>query len=1238
MSYAARRNLFQQAYGRILLVTLLLTLPAMLWGQGYFGTVTGMVTDPTGAVLPGAKVTLTDQEKGYQFTAVTDGAGHYFYRAVPPGLYSVTAEMAGFEKTMRTGVRVSVSENATSNLSLKIASTVQTVEVEAQTQLIATEDATTGQVINRKFINDLPMLDRDAMDLAYLSPGVTDVDNSGGNSTGTNFISNGSRNATADILMDGTTVTNFEPNGGIIQATYLPSAEAIQEFKVQQSNFSAEYGFSGASIVNMVTRSGSNTFHGSGYDFLRNQVMDANNWFNNLYGIPLPGLRRNNYGGTIGGPIFKNKTFFFLNYDGTRQTSMSTEQAGVPSAAERAGDFGEICAAQQDDNGVSGAFDENGICSAEGKPLVQGQVYDPYTGSYDATAGGRTGTTAIPYNNIAQYSSPGNINLNNTPYQLSGGAGNLIDPVAQRLMNLYPQPLANMQGGYIYKNWTASVPFYWYDDKLDLKVDHRFSENNLLSAKYSQEWNHGVNGNCFGNFADPCNSGAGLNLNHIHVFTATDTQTFNPTLLLTTTFGFTRGMERIDAYNSGNGVTDPLSKVGFPSYLGTTGGWNGLPAINVGSGYYSAGQGGISIGTNPTGNYREGQDTGQLTVVLNKQLHSQELKFGFEGRLHQMNYIQTNAPVGTFNFDMNGSANCPNDPTTCGGDGFASFLMGQPSSGGYEIQFEPATENYQYAWYAQDNWKLNNKLTLNLGLRYDVTMPRTDRHNRQNWFDPKAVSPLGNLGLLGGEVFASSKQRTVEDTDWKDIQPRFGFAYQFILNWVLRGGYGMYYSQTRVGANGVGSYGTQGFSEYTNLITTYGNDGSTPWLHLSNPYPDGIMAAPGNSLGLMNDVGFNAVGPLRGVTNTPYAQTWTLGIEHQLPWKLLLNTEYVGKKGTHLYFGGDNALNILGPEIENYSANEVGAILNTKVTNNLAPYITNSLSTLSKPKVTAWQAFDQPVHVPFPQFTSVTTDVPPIANSTYHSLQLTAEKNYSNGLQLLVSYVWSKSIDDSSVDDDNITWLGSALSLQDPNKPWKERSLSTFDIPYVLQFSYSYDLPVGHGKTFLSHMPGVLDAVVGGWKTNGVWRFSDGLPLQMTTSDGTALPTYGAQRPNLVGKTKRASKSQWVQTGSANVQGYFTNPNAFKTPDIYKLGNTPRATALLRTPSSWNANLSMEKNFSLERLRKGMDMEVRIEAQNAFNHPIFGVPDLSVDDPSFGQISSTANGPREVQIGAKISF
>ena len=1210
----------------------------MLFGQAYFGTVSGTLTDSTGAVVEGATVVLTDQAKGFTFHTTSESSGRYLFRSIPPGAYSVSAEAKGFGK-ISAKVSVDVNQNATVNLTLKIASATQSVQVTAEGQDLQTNDAETGQVINRRFINDLPLIDRNVIELVNLAPGVTEMDDQCDvTCTGTNFASNGSRGSTADILTDGASVTNSEPNGGITEATYLPSPEAVEEFKVEQTNFSAEYGFSGASVVNMITRSGTNKFHGSGYDFIRDDAFDANNWFADRAGQPLPPLRRNNYGFTFGGPIIKNKTFFFVDYDGLRSTGLSTAQFGVPTDLMRQGDFGDVCTAQGGTFPTSGP--NAGMCS-----VAAGQIWDPYTGVNDPNQGGAVRSAFIPYNQINLYVSPGSpflpANLQPTP----GVQGNLIDPVAQNMLKLFPEPNTPQEG--LYDNWFGSGSSKGYNDQFDIKVDHRFNEKNLVSVKYSYDYNHGKGLDCFKNFADPCQGGPGWT--NAHLFAINDTHTFSPTLLLNTTLGFTRGVWHIDAYNP-HGVDDPLGTLGFPSYLQSNG-FKGVPAIYL-STYASAGS--TNIGTDPYGNYRLGQDTGQLSATIDKVHGQHDLKFGFDGRIHQINYIQTNAPVGIFSFDENGTSACPNDIGDCGGDAMASFLTGTMNGNSYyEIQFRPATTNYQYGIFGQDNFKVTPKLTLNLGLRYDVTLPRTDRYNRQNGFDPNVTSPLNGgsityndavtgapvtVPLKGGEVFATPSHRKTYATDWSNIQPRLGFAYQFMPKWVVRGGYGIYYGQSRGGVTGVVPYGGQGFNQYTNVIPTYQNQGDTPYLHLNNPYPNGLIQPAGNSLGLLNDVGFGANGPLHTVAanRTPNEQSWSFGIEREMPGNILLNAEYVGKKGTHLPFSGSNYINHLGPWVENLPTTAADPnnpcqaalnipCLNSYVDNPFASVVSDPNSPLSSSGIQYAQLL-----VPYPHFPyGVSIEPQMIANSTYHSLQLLAEKRYSNGLQFLVTYVWSKSIDDASQADDNVTWLGSFTSLQDPNKPWLERSLSTFDIPSVVQFSYTYDLPFGRNRAMLANMPKWADYIIGGWKTNGIWRIADGRPLTFGLADGNAIPTYGAMRPNISGTPKRNHGSDWVDN-------YFADTSVFSRPDDFTLGNAPRALGSIRSPWSFTTDLSLAKQFPI---REEMFFEVRLEARNAFNHPVFGTPDTTVDDGDFGKIFyQSGNGPREMQLALKFTF
>src|SRR6185312_11369040 len=865
-----------------------------------------------------------------------------------------------------------------------------TVQISEAAPLLSTQDATTGQTINRKFINDLPLITRSVTDLAYLTPGVVEGATGTSGDAANNFISNGGRNATADMLLDGVTVTNFEQNSGIQVPTYTPSVDAVEEFTVQQTNFSAEYGFSGGTIVNMVTRSGTNQFHGSAYEFFRNQKLDANNWFNNQGGVPIAPLRNNNFGRTVGGPIRKDKIFFFFDYDGTRSRTGATNQFGVPSAAERTGNFGELC-------GYSGgSFDSAGKCSADG-----GQLWDPYTGVYSSDLGGPVRSGYIPFNNLATYMSPGSPALSGTPFQLPARPGNLIDPVALKLMQFYPLPNLNVGTAAYnpYTNWVGSGANQGSNNQYDVKIDYRINDANMLSGKYSRQGSFSHGFNCYGNVADPCTSGPTDSTAHLAALNFT--HTFSPTVLLNVAWGFTRGAVFTHSIAGDFPDLDPVKLLGEPQYMDTSG-VPFIPAINLQSSYNTSGLN--SIGTQPWSYLRQGQETHHLLGTISWVRGQHELKFGAEGRMHRDNFTQPGIPGGQFTYDFTGTSEFP---FSGGGDALASFLIsnGGPgtSSSGYEVPNQVSTQSFQAGGFIQDNWKVTKKLTLNIGMRYDVDFPRTERYNRMNGLDPNVVSPVQvpGLGTLhGGEIFASPSNRSPGfDPSFVDFGPRLGVAWSPYEKTVIRAGYGVYYSSVRSGAAGVGASGYQGYDEYTPWINTYQNDGVTPFGRLSNPFPAGIKLPPGSALGLLNDVGFGAAGPIPSIDSAvPYEQSYSFGVQRELPGNFLVDANYIGKLGRHLYFGGAGSLNYLGPQIEHYNSAQIAG-LNTYVPNPFYGVITDPNSSLSSPTIQQSQ-----LQLPFPQFTGFSGDSPPWANSSYNALQLRIEKRFSHGLDALVTY------------------------------------------------------------------------------------------------------------------------------------------------------------------------------------------------------------------------------------------
>jgi hypothetical protein len=1203
--------------GRVIatLFALLVLITTALQAQVYSGSLTGLVTDPSGAAVPKATAVLTDEEKGFTTTAKTDTEGRFVLRNLAPGRYKLVVSAAGMRPYAQAGITLNVGQNAEAGVRLEVAGTTETVSVEAIAPLLQTQDASMGQLINQKFINDLPLTSRNVFNLAELSPGVTQAPGGsfGLNAGATNFISNGGRNSTADIVMDGVSQTNQENNGGITTALYSPPVDAVQEFKVEQNTYSADVGFGGNTVINVVTRSGTNDFHGSLYEFLQNSALNGNNWFNNQNGVPISPKKQNQFGGTFGGRIRRDKTFFFMDYQGTIARSGGTARSGVASAAERTGDFGELCGR----NG--GSFDSAGRCSA-----ANGQLWDPMTSTYSSSLGGAVRSAYIPFNNLATYMSPGNPNLVGSPYDIPRAPGNLIDPVALKMMQYFPMPnVAVGTGAYNpLNNWIGSTLSPSTDHRFDVKIDERLNDANVLSGRFSHSQSTSHGGNCFGNVADPCTQGP--NSGHSYSAALNYNRTFNPTLVLSVTYGWARSFSLTQGVAQDFPNFSPVTTLGMPSYI-LTSGFVATPNITFGNGYQAVSS--QNLGSQTFSILHYPLDTHDLSASLNK-IHGQhEMKFGYEGRMHRISFLQVGYPTGSFSYTQNGTSQSPASGT--GGDPLASLLIGFPQGGsGYGIDVAVTTQNFAHAWYFQDNWRVNSKLTVNAGLRYELTLPRTERFNRMSWVDPNAVSPLQVPGLpqlKGGLVFANDNQRSPYNVDPMNFGPRVGLAYHTLGNIVVRAGYGIFYDAIKGAASGTGNGGYMGFNFNTPLVLTYNNDGATPAARISNPLPSGPQQPPGSSQGLASFIGLGVSGPIRTWNNTPYMQTWNFGLQREVKGNILLDVNYLGTKGTHLYFGGATSINYLGPWVENQSAAQI-AQLNSFVPNPFYGIITNPASSLSSATVVQNQLIK-----PYPQFTGLSGNDPPQGDSMYHSLQVRVEKRFSKGLQLLGTYVFSKSLDDTSVACGCTTWLGGATSLQDPNKRFLERSASQFDIPQVLQFSYVYQLPVGRGKQFGGSMNPVVDAVIGGWQTNGIWRFDNGMPLSLSVSNSRALPTYGAQRPSLLNALQRNNGSDWLNQ-------YFANPQDAVTPAAYTVGNAPREISTVRAPGTATTALSLFKQFRLSALREGSFLEFRAEAFNALNHPQFSPPNLTVGSSAFGKVTSQANSSRQMQMGLKLYF
>jgi hypothetical protein len=1361
----------------ILILCLLLigaAIPAT--AQLYTGSIAGTVIDSSGAVVPGAHVVATDVDKGFAYPGTTDKSGHYLLRNIPPATYYVTVDASGFEKERKDGIVISVNLNATVDFSLKVGAAAITVEVKASGVELQTQDAVTGQVIDRRAINNLPLVGRDVLQLTFLAPGIVPVaeaSRSDEGGTGVNFNSNGGRNSTADVIMDGASITNIEQNGGTNNVLRNPPVDSIEEFKVQQTNFSAEFGFAGGTVINAVTRSGSNQFHGSLHEFWRNQILDANDWFDNAQTpkVPIQPLRRNQFGGTFGGPIIKNKTFFFFDYDGTRVRSFFSNSGAVPSLCERGeaacpvngqalGNFEEICTLQGGTFGtgtdpITGNTFGN-VCQSGGTLLSSGQLWDPYSGLSTVNTTGRFATrqTPIPFNNLSAYTSA----------SLPGGPGNLIDPLAAKLLLLYGKPnvtssTPTFEGG---SNFTFSGISPSSDNTFDIKIDHHFNDRNLLSVKYSQDNFSSNNPNCYGNFADPC-SVSGPTTGHTYLLAVNYTKTFSSNLLMNITYGGARNF----SYTQGIGAN-----IGFSKFQTELNNLFSLPGqscnITAPSATACFGAAGLEEGGNLfaavpnivlSGTYsspgisstffviRQGQDTQSVAPVISWLHGKHEFKFGGEAHVARDNYVQPGAPAGQFNFSYNGTAEFSdagnidgtngNGASADGGDDLASMLIGvgDPTNGtpppagcfngtgGCFRGFNNfvSTQNWRYAGFVNDTFHATSKLTLNLGLRYELSLPRTERFNRMESLDPNVLSAIqynpaqlamintfnntdlvtGVLGgpkspnalgipsptvLHGAEVFAgvNGASRYTYNPYYNGIQPRIGLAWQLPRNMVVRAGYGIFYDAARSAASGTGPVGFDGFDIQPPWITVNVSNvpNQVPCGRLSNPNGNpstgcnvpnlAFPTPPGTALGAFNNVGFSANGPIPIINSKiPYEQSWSVGFQKELPSKTLLDMNYVGKKGTHLYAGGFNTLQLLGRPFEKavlsgaLSPTDIQTINNANTAN---PFASPSPATCTSPtdpnyicSTTSGEGTLVPTIAttqllsPFPQFAGFGGDAFPVADSIYHALQVRAERSFANGLEFLATYTWSKSIDNVSFQDYSNTFLGNAggsQTLQDPFNPRGDRAVSVFDIPQLFQLSYEYELPVGRGKALGGAMNPILNAVVGGWQTSGIVTISDGRPLALTGSHAS-IPTYG-QRPNLSAPLRRSSTSnQQLINGlqnTASTASYFSNPGALSVAPDFTFGDAPRTTTSVLSPGIRNAELSLFKEFALARIHEGMRLEFRAEATNALNHPQFRPPSTNVENPAtFGQIvpgsafspgsgAVTVNSPRELQLGLKLYF
>jgi hypothetical protein len=1135
-----------QFLGLCLLGIALLLTPQTLVAQSFTASVFGTVTDTTGAAIPNATVIAVNEATNTRNEGKSDIAGKYLIPALPPGRYRLEASASGFKKYVQSGVELAVQQQAKIDLGLQVGELTESVTVESSVSTIETSTSTIGKVVSNKAILNLPLNSRNIYSLIYLTPGV--AGSIGNNYNSMSYSINGARASMMDTLIDGATASHPTVQGysGI---SAFPSVDAIGEFKVLGANFQAEYGRTAGSVLNVVYKSGTNQFHGTAYEFLRNSKLDANTFYNNLRGVELSSFKRSQYGGTFGGPIKKDKTFFMSSYEGLRQRSFSSRTATVPTELERAGNFTQTFAGANN-------------------PVL---IFDPFTTRANPAGSG---------------------------FIRDAFAGNMIpasrmDRVGANMAKFYPLP--NTQGNAFtnannyYSQGSSSLDI----DQIDARVDHSFTPNHRFFVRYSYRNQDSLPAVLWPKELTAAETTQNER-NRMHNGVVDYTMTPSPTTIISLRGGYARSLY----YYENLGLGFLASSLGFPTAIDTGGALAMFPRTTA-SGYTNLGN---------TDNRYNAFMTYTFAASVTKLKGAHTIKAGYDGRLIQVNNKESRSTSGDYAFTA-GMTQGPNPNTAAAnrGNSIASLLLGTGSSGSLIQAFkDAAAQSWYTALYLQDDWRITNKLTLNLGVRYDLDTPRTERFNRMNYFDPFAKSPLSSVpgysNLTGGLVFVGvdGRPRTQYIMDKNNLAPRFGFAYQATKNTTIRGGYGNIFAISLQQAHG--TVGPFGFRTQTPWVTSI--DGITPNHLISNPFPSGFQAPPGASQGLLTQAGANVQAPVQE-TLTPYSMQWNLNIQRNLPSDTLLEVAYVGTRGLQLSRNDESglSLNQLDPQ---YMA--LGSQLNQTVTN---PFFGMGLGgVLANRTISRAQSLR-----PYPQFTDVIPLYSTGASSNYHALQVSFSKRFSRGVQFEGSYTWAKAIQE-------------ALRHVDSYNIRQSRSLADYDIAHRFVVSYIYELPFGKGRRFGADWNSVTNFILGGWQVNGFTTFQSGTPLQITANNVAGLfnPIGIASNNGTSGKL----------TGdiAARMNRYF-NPSVYSQPAAFTFGNMANYAPDLRSPGIRNWDLSIFKEW---RVMEKATLQFRTEAFNAFNTVRFGSPNTTVTSNQFGVISTQANSPRQIQFGLKLLF
>ena len=1181
------------------------------FGQSVRGSLSGNVLDSSGAAIPGAKITVSDPATGVTRSTVSSAEGSYRFPELNLGSYNVTASADGFSTQVQHGVQITIGNVSALNLTLSAGSATQIVNVDASAPSIETQSSDVSGTIQARQIVQLPLALggvgalRSPEAFIFLLPGTTGpgTDNSN-NGIYTLKIAGGQAFANDDLL-DGASQTRSE-NGSSFDEE-APSVEALQEFKIITGIPAAEYGRTSGGLESFVTKSGTNQYHGSVFDIFRNEALDANTWFNNgnlaancagandtsqctgLY--RRPDDKQNDYGVSLGGPasiphLFdaSNKLLFFFSWEQLRRTIGGTQVSTVPTLAERTGDFTELY-----NPAAPPAAGSTAINPCDGLPVYPGEVFDPAT---QRVVNGTPCRSAFAGNKIPQQN-------------FSAVANNILSYI----------PLPTTAG--LFNNYFYASSFPVTNTTYTIRIDVNPSPRQKFFASYSTRENLRT---CCATalLPYPQDSGTWQQNFTTHFGRAGWDFVITPNLLNHFNFGFNRS-------NSANFPFSTLNNIDYTQQLGIP----NSPASKVFP----------QINFDSRDQYRNLGNQYQLnndwidngfrfndSVSLAKGRNS--FKFGVDFRIQQFSPLSY--PTPSLNLAR---AQTSSDPANSELDGnsLASLFLGQVSSGNFGdgvLSTQSRWTARYYALFAQDDLKVSEKLTLNLGIRWDVDVPRTAANNATSNFSPTATDP--EYGIPGALVFATQYKGNTRwaDTYYKDFAPRVGFAFTPNSNGltVFRGGAAIIYGPLEYADDGNGM--NAGYSVKPVFTSA---DGFSPSFTSDTGFP--AYAHPPNlDPGIFNGqpVGDNYIAS--SFAKPPVLYEWSLQAQRQLAQDLILEVGYLGNKAQNLRSSLQNINNIP------LSAFSLGNELNSSVAANTAGVASPFPGFFS-----LWGA-GAPVNRalrPFPQYSAIDSGccIQNVGMSTYDALLVSLNRRYRNGLSLQASYTWEKNLTDA---DSAIPGNLSASQVQNPSDLHQAKALSVLDTPQTFVVAPLYQLPFGKGKAYLTH--GLLSYVAGGWEIGTVQRYQSGQPIPFCCA--TSIPGWD----NNIFYTRNPGQSlasAAYHAGRLNPfvagQNSYFNPAAFIDPNSttvrgagpYTFGNVPRVTGEVRTQNFYNEDISIWKTTPV---REGVSFVFKAELLNAFNRHQFALPDTNPTDSSFGVPTSTVSLPRNVQFTARVSF